>query len=119
MGIHSEEPLRQGPMMGPLFETLVVSEWVKVFYHRGERPELFYWRSKTGLEVDLLIDRNGRLHPLEIKATATLLPGHAEALLKRKELAKKFAEGGVLVANIDQPFTFKNLKAISWWNGMD
>jgi predicted AAA+ superfamily ATPase len=119
MGIHSEEPLRKGPMMGALFETLVVSEWVKAFYHRGEHPELYYWRSKTGLEVDLLLDRNGRLYPLEIKATATLLPGHAEALLKWKELAGEFAEGGVLVADIDHPFTFKDLKAVPWWSGLD
>jgi predicted AAA+ superfamily ATPase len=119
MGLHAAEPLKKGPMLGPLFETLVVSEWVKAFYHRGERPELFYWRSKSGLEVDLLIDRNGRLYPLEIKATATLLPGHAESLLKWKELAHGSADGGVIVANIEQPFAFKGLKAISWWNGMD
>jgi uncharacterized protein len=119
MGLHAAEPLKKGPMLGPLFETLVVSEWVKAFYHRGERPELFYWRSKAGLEVDLLVDRNGRLYPLEIKATATLLPGHAESLLKWKELAHGSAAGGVIVANIDQPFAFKGLKAISWWNGLD
>ena len=119
MGLHTEEPLKRGPMIGPLFETLVVSEWIKAFYHRGERPELYYWRSKTGLEVDLLIDRNGRLYPLEIKATATLLPGHAESLLKWKELADGSADGGVIVANIEQPFAFKGLKAISWWNGID
>jgi hypothetical protein len=119
MGLHAEEPLKRGPMMGPLFETLVVSEWVKAFYHRGERPELYYWRSKTGLEVDLLINRNGRLYPLEVKATSTLLPGHAESLLKWKELASGSADGGVIVANIDQPFTFKGLKAITWWNVLD
>ncbi len=119
MGLHSEEPLKRGPMMGPLFETLVVSEWVKAFCHRGEHPELYYWRSKTGLEVDLLIDRNGRLYPLEIKATATLLPGHAESLLKWKELATGSADGGVIVANIEQPFAFKGLKAISWRNVLD
>ena len=29
------------------------------------------------------------------------------------------ADGGVVVANIEQPFAFKGLKAISWWNGID
>ena len=76
MGLHHREPTLNGPMIGPLFETLVVSEWVKAFLHRGERPELYYWRSKAGLEVDLIIDRNFRLYPVEIKSTATLLPGH-------------------------------------------
>ena len=75
-------------------------------YHRAN-ARAFHWRSNR-VEVDLLIDRNGRLHPLEIKATATLLPGHAEALLKWKELARNSRTGRVLVANIDQPFTFKD-----------
>jgi len=59
------------------------------------------------------------LYPLEVKATSTLLPGHAESLLKWKELAHESAEGGVIVANIDQPFAFKGLKAISWRNVLD
>jgi hypothetical protein len=56
---------------------------------------------------------------LEIKTTATLLPGHAEPLLKWKELAGEAADGGLIVANIEQPFTFRGLKAISWRNGLD
>ena len=114
MGLHAPEPLRQGPMMGPLFETLVVSEWVKAFYHRGERPELYYWRAKGGPEVDLIIDRNGRLYPIEIKSTATLLPGHFESLLKWKELAGKAAVDGLLVADMDQPGVYKGLRSVSW-----
>ncbi len=114
MGLHSPEPLRRGPMIGPLFETMVVSEWVKTFYHRGERPELFYWRSKLGMEVDLIIDRNGRLYPMEIKSTATLLPGHVEALLKWKDLAGKTATQGLVIANIEQLWNYKGLRALSW-----
>jgi predicted AAA+ superfamily ATPase len=101
-------------MIGPLFETLVVAEWVKTFYHRGERPELYYWRSKLGLEVDLIIDRNGKLYPMEIKATATLLPGHVDSLLKWKELAGETASGGLVIADIDQPWIYKGLPALSW-----
>jgi uncharacterized protein len=114
MGLHSSEPLRKGPMIGPFFETLVVAEWVKTFYHRGERPELFYWRSKLGLEVDLIIDRNGKLYPIEIKATSTLLPGHVDPLLKWKELAGEAASGGLVIANIEQPWVYKGLRALSW-----
>lgn len=92
--------------------------WVKAFYHRGEHPELYYWQDKSGLEVDLIIDRNGLLYPIEIKATATLLPGHAESLLKWKELAGKSAAKGLIVANIDHPWTFKDIQGISWQRGL-
>ena len=114
LGLHDSEPLLNGPMIGHLFETVVVSEWVKAFYHRGEKPELFYWRSKAGLEIDLLIDRNQRLYPLETKSSATLLPGHANALNKWRELAGENASKGVIVANIDNPMEVSGYRAISW-----
>jgi len=114
MGLHDSEPLLNGPMIGHLFETAVISEWVKAFYHRGEKPELFYWRSKTGLEIDLLIDRNNRLYPLETKASATLLPGHAKALNNWRELAGDEAAKGVIIANIDDPMEVSGCRAISW-----
>jgi hypothetical protein len=114
MGFHDREPLLNGPMIGHIFETVVISEWVKAFFHRGEKPELYYWRSKAGLEIDLIIDRNNRLFPLEIKASATLLPGHAEALNKWRELAGEAAAEGGIVANIDHSMTVGGCRAIPW-----
>jgi hypothetical protein len=114
IGLHDREPLLNGPMIGPLFETAVVSEWVKAFYHRGERPGLFYWRSKNGLEIDLIIDRNNRLFPLETKAGATLRPGHTTALKTWQNLAGEKAAKGIIVANIEEPMTVSGCRAISW-----
>jgi len=119
MGLHASEPILQGPMIGPLFETMVVAEWIKAFYHRGERPELYYWRSKAGVEVDLIVDRNGRLYPIEIKATSTLLPAHAESLNRWRALAGDLASEGIIVANISETFTLKGCQAISWEKGLD
>jgi hypothetical protein len=114
MGLHDSEPLLNGPMIGHLFETAVISEWVKAFYHRGEKLELFYWRSKTGLEIDLLIDRNHRLYPMETKASATLLPGHAKGLNEWCNLAGKEAVKGVIIAAIDNLMEVSGCRAISW-----
>jgi predicted AAA+ superfamily ATPase len=119
LGLHLSEPTLQGPMIGPLFETIVVSEWIKAFYHRGERPELYYWRSKAGIEVDLIVDRNGKLYPIEIKATSTLLPAHIEPLNRWRALAEDLASEGIIVADISQTFTLKGCRAISWQAGLD
>ena len=119
LGLHSREPTMQGPMIGPLFETMVVSEWVKAFYHRGERPELYYWRSKTGVEVDLIVDRNGKLYPMEIKATSTLLPGHVEPLNTWRALAGTLASEGIILADVAEPLTLKNCHAVPWQTGLD
>ena len=119
LGLHASEPTLQGPQFGPLFETMVVSEWLKAFHHRGERPELYYWRSKQGLEVDLVVDRNGRLHPIEIKATATLLPGHMDSIEKFRELAGPSASEGIVVARVIEPFVFKGTRVIAWDQSLD
>lgn len=119
LGLHASEPTLQGPQFGPLFETMVVSEWLKAFHHRGERPELYYWRSKQGLEVDLVVDRNGRLHPIEIKATATLLPGHMDSIEKFRELAGPSASEGIVVARVTEPFVFKGTRVIAWNQSLD
>jgi len=119
LGLHSREPTMQGPMIGPLFETMVVSEWVKAFYHRGERPELYYWRSKAGVEVDLIVDRNGKLYPMEIKATSTLLPGHVEPLNTWRALAGTLASEGIILADVAEPLKLKNCHAVPWQTGLD
>ena len=109
----------QGPMRGPVFETMVVAEWVKAFHCRGERPELYYWRSKAGTEVDLIIDRNGRLYPVEIKATATVIPGHTENLNRWKELAGDMAAGGLIIADVPESFEIKGCRVVSSETGLD
>ncbi len=64
----SPETLESGAMAGPFFETFVVSEILKSFYHQGiSTPPLYYYRDKDGVEIDLLIHQNGVLHPIEIK----------------------------------------------------
>jgi predicted AAA+ superfamily ATPase len=118
LGLHAKEPLMQGPMWGPVFETMVVSEWIKAFYNSGERPELYYWRSKAGIEIDLIIDRNGRLYPMEIKATSTVMPGHTENLKKWKEFAGDMAAEGLIIADIMEPFEVKGVRAVSWETGL-
>lgn len=87
-----------GPMGGALFEGWVVTEAIKAFAARGRKPDLFYWRSQDGLEVDLLILAGGRLHPVEIKLTATPTARHVEPLNRLKTvLGEEAAREGVLV----------------------
>jgi len=116
MGLHSPEPLLHGPFLGPLFETAVVSSWVKVFHNQGLPPALYFWRSRDGIEVDLLVDYNGKLYPMEAKATATVLPQHASALRKWLDLVGGSREPAVIVANIPAPVHVSpGVRAVPWW----
>ena len=59
-----------GAMSGALFENYVLSEIMKGYYYHGQRPYFYYYRDKDGKEIDLLIESDGALHPVEIKKTA-------------------------------------------------
>lgn len=60
-----------GPLSGPIFETAVLSEIVKTFLHRGEEPRIYFWRTSSGMEVDIVVEVNGRLIPIEVKLSST------------------------------------------------
>lgn len=69
-GWNTPETLEAGAMSGALLETYVVSEIIKSYWHNGMRPWLSFYRDKNACEIDLLIEKNGVLHPIEIKKTA-------------------------------------------------
>ena len=68
---NTPDVLKNGAMAGAFFETFVISEIVKSYYNKGilELP-LYFYRDKNMNEIDLLIEDNGILYPLEIKKHA-------------------------------------------------
>ncbi len=65
------ETLEAGAMSGAFMENYVVSEVYKSFLNCGMEPPLYYYRDHDGKEVDLIVETDGQLHPVEIKKTAT------------------------------------------------
>ncbi|MFA7127041.1 MAG: ATP-binding protein [Bacilli bacterium] len=63
----SAETLERGIMSGPFFESWVFSEIYKSYLNDGKKPPIFYYRDRDQKEIDLLIEQNGKLHPIEIK----------------------------------------------------
>lgn len=66
-GIEDEESLRVSPIRGALFESWVISEVYKSWWNQGKQPRLYYYRDAAQKEIDLLVDRNSKLFPFEIK----------------------------------------------------
>jgi predicted AAA+ superfamily ATPase len=92
-GIRTPEQLFGGPLGGALFENFVVQETVKHFFNKGERPDLFYLRTHNGVEVDLLVERNQKLLPFEIKLTRTPNAGMAAPMERFREIFDGLAIG--------------------------
>lgn len=72
LGISHVDQLPLHPLRGALFESLVVTELVKQRANAGKPVNLYYWRDKTGHEVDVVIDNGPSLIPVEIKAGKTV-----------------------------------------------
>ena len=72
LGINSIDHLENHPLRGSLFECFIVSELIKQRTHRGKEVNLYYWRDKTGHEIDLVVEEVLKLFPIEIKAGKTV-----------------------------------------------
>lgn len=60
---------RDGIMAGALMETYVISEIIKSYIHNGLSPRMYFYRNKDGKEIDLILEENMTLFPVEIKRT--------------------------------------------------
>ncbi|WP_439256986.1 ATP-binding protein [Lonepinella sp. BR2271] len=66
----SPETIQNGAKSGQFFETFVVSEIIKSFTNQGIEPPLYFYRDSNQKEIDLIIEYDRTLYPLEIKTTA-------------------------------------------------
>lgn len=105
-----------GPMGGALLEGWVIVEAAKAFMASGRKPDLYFWRSHDGLEVDLLIVIGGKLQPVEIKLAATPSANHAEPLDRFIDIAGgEAASPGILVCRTEEQRTLpKGHIAMPW-----
>ena len=78
LSIESYEQLDNHPLKGAVFENLAMSELLKSRYNKGLDPNLYFYREKSGLEVDALLLEGGRLHIYEMKSGKTLRPDYME-----------------------------------------
>ena len=98
-GVRTAEQAREGPMAGAIFETGVVTEIVRTLVHRGLPPACYFWRTATGVEVDLLVDTGRALVPVEAKAGATPNPRWTEGIASlARDLGRRVAPGYVVHA---------------------
>ncbi len=70
-GIISAEMALNSPISGALFETYVVSEILKSYWHNGKEPFLFFYRDDLNREIDLIIEKDAKIWPIEIKKTSS------------------------------------------------
>ena len=66
----SAETLESGAMNGAILENYVVSEVAKTYLNSGKQPFMYYYRDKDAKEIDIVLEHDGVLNPIEIKKTS-------------------------------------------------
>ncbi|MFO7821240.1 MAG: ATP-binding protein [Lentisphaeria bacterium] len=80
LGLTSAEEVALSPHAGAIMETSVLLEIRSAISFKGKRPELYFWRTSNGAEVDIVVVDRGRLVPVEVKFSATPKPKMARGL---------------------------------------
>lgn len=104
MGLNQKETLTQHPGFAQLFETLVVTDFLKRFLNAGQTPPLYYLRTQDDLEVDLVIEQEKKIYLYEVKSSATIYPKHTQRLRRAGGYFKEQTIKLGLVSNTAENF---------------
>lgn len=103
--VSSPQALAGHPLFGALFETAVVAEIRKLIAAASVRANLYHWRSHGGAEVDLVLERDGTLFPIEIKLTARPTASDARGIgAFRQTYSGATVAPGLVLCACERPF---------------
>ena len=89
LGIQRPEHVLRDPLVGGLFENLVVIECLKARFNRGLMPELYFFRDSNAHEIDLVYRNGPELKCFEIKSASTYNPSMLKNLERARTLHQK------------------------------
>jgi predicted AAA+ superfamily ATPase len=93
---NTPETLENGAFSGAILETYAVSEILKSYWHNGDNPSVYFYRDKDKREVDIILEENGKLYPLEVKQKTNPKPDDIKNFAMLSQFGKEVAPGGVL-----------------------
>jgi predicted AAA+ superfamily ATPase len=98
LGIREAGQVAIHPLLGGLFENLVILEALKASHNSGKDINFYFFRDNNGLEVDLIVESAEGLLPIEIKAARTFSPEFVKVFPSIRKLDASFRPGVVIYA---------------------
>lgn len=114
LGIRSAEVLALHPLRGALFESLVISEFIKSRYNKGLPSDLYFWRDNNGVEADLVFETGSKLQPVEIKSGSTITTDYIRAGQRAARFASGEANAPWLIYGGNDSYERNGLNVIGW-----
>ena len=97
LGIENEQQVKKHYIKGSLFENMAILEILKGRLNQAKAPNLYFWRDKTGHEVDLIGEWGGKIKAIEIKSGTTFQPEFIKNVRYFYDLSQKNAAEAVPV----------------------
>jgi predicted AAA+ superfamily ATPase len=97
MRISSPEAVPGHPAFGSLFESWVIGDCLRQLQAEATLPAAWHYRRHSGAEVDLVLERDGKLHPIEVKASSNPGPRDARGIVAFQDEYRAQAAPGLVV----------------------
>ena len=111
--IETPAQVSRDPLLGGIFENMIVIEAVKAAYNRGAAPQLSFYRDKSGLEIDLIREYQRKPFAMEIKAGSTYLRDMISPLKRFRSLKEDLAGAALLYAG-DETATVDGIRVVPY-----
>ncbi|MEQ9402645.1 MAG: ATP-binding protein [Cyclobacteriaceae bacterium] len=96
LGIEDPKKAGRDPLLGGLFENMVIINILKHRFNLGLPPNLYYYRDNHANETDLILEKGRELIPVEIKAAMTFNPNMAKGISHFQKITKKALKGLII-----------------------
>ncbi|MHB0966868.1 MAG: ATP-binding protein [Bellilinea sp.] len=116
LGIREEDQVQLHYMKGALFENLIINEFIKRNFNRGENRQPYFWQDNHGKEIDCLLVNGDRATPVEVKSGKTMSASYFDNLKYWRNLADLPDDRGYVVYGGDQSMQTSTGALISWRN---
>ena len=116
LGIREQEQVNLHYMKGSLFKNLILNEFLKRSFNRGENRQPYYWQDNHGKEIDCLLVNGERVTAVEIKSGKTMSTSYFENLKYWQSLAALPENQEYVVYGGEQSMQTSVGTLISWRN---
>jgi predicted AAA+ superfamily ATPase len=116
LGLQNYQQLETYYLRGGIFENLIISNYLKECYFKGQEPNAYFWRDSNGVEVDLVIEENQKIKLYEIKSSNTMNEKFFSSMTKVANLANVSVEDTNVIYAGDKTFPANSFHGgyISW-----
>ncbi len=118
LGIEKPEQVTRDPLVGQLFENMIVLEALKARYNQGHVPNLYFYRDSHGNEIDLLFANGRELVGVEVKSSSTFTSHFKKTLLRFAEKQQQLQSSYVVYNGEKRQFS-DGVNAINFRNTSD